>query len=737
MKRVVQGLAGLVFGLGLVEVAFTVRDNGAFPHVNFYLPDAELGLVLEPGATERISFSGNPVTSVRINQAGFRGEDWPAPSARELVVVGDSQVFGLGVEEDETFSARLAEAWDGTVINAGVPTYGPLEYSAVARRLVAERKPRMVIYTVNMVNDLFEWDAPNTDRHAEWDGWAVRSETAPGGLLPLPGRRFVSRHSHALFAWRSLSAQAATGARAGLPSEGTWTDLVDHGRLARESAEARHADVDERRKQVAQVQQELDEVQATLGRQVAETMDALTGTVEDRKILMQALQGHPGDIVGVDYGEEAREVAVTAELMRQGARYREKVIARLKQRRDLDIAAIDANLGKREELEAARQAAVSAALAEDGLRLSVLAPELEALRDFCADHGTELVVLVLPVDVQVAVEEWFKYDVDEPVDMEPSLVLLDDLHADAAALGLRTVDPLRKLRQAEPGAFLHGDIHLTPKGHAAVAEAVFEVLGQPAPVARPVPGLPEGRTWMPRQEDWLRTPENLVRGSSAAHCETVRIDEWLRLTCKAAPGRKPVGATVVRGDHGEAWVTATRDAINLVVPLFPGEELEAVLYWAGFGQTLTVSWEGEEARMALGPVDRSVSLERTVAERALDAKLCGCYGEVRGEKVCETHGPAELEPDRLDHYPLSWVRACESTCTHMFGGNLAECADTYGDDCPGFVACAEGRLTALPECNDGEVRVGGSGTCLPLCDEDTPCADGDSCHPYQGTGVCW
>ena len=52
MKRVVQGLAGLVFGLGLVEVAFTVRDNGAFPHVNFYLPDAELGLVLEPGATE-------------------------------------------------------------------------------------------------------------------------------------------------------------------------------------------------------------------------------------------------------------------------------------------------------------------------------------------------------------------------------------------------------------------------------------------------------------------------------------------------------------------------------------------------------------------------------------------------------------------------------------------------------------------------------------------------------------
>ncbi|HSO34554.1 MAG TPA: hypothetical protein VLT33_18600, partial [Labilithrix sp.] len=88
---------GLGLGLGLViaEVAFSVRDHGAFPHLNIYVEDAQRGVRLRPGATEKISFSNNPVTSVRINDEGYRGPAWPAPAADEVVVVGDSQVFGL------------------------------------------------------------------------------------------------------------------------------------------------------------------------------------------------------------------------------------------------------------------------------------------------------------------------------------------------------------------------------------------------------------------------------------------------------------------------------------------------------------------------------------------------------------------------------------------------------------------------------------------------------------------
>jgi hypothetical protein len=41
----------VALGLVLAEVAFRVRDHGAFPHVNFYVEDAALGTRLGPNAS--------------------------------------------------------------------------------------------------------------------------------------------------------------------------------------------------------------------------------------------------------------------------------------------------------------------------------------------------------------------------------------------------------------------------------------------------------------------------------------------------------------------------------------------------------------------------------------------------------------------------------------------------------------------------------------------------------------
>ena len=120
-KRLIQVLTGLILGFGVAEAIFYSIDQAAFPHVNVYVPDAELGLRLEPGASEYIAIHDNPRFHIRINEDGFRGEALPSPQADEILVVGDSQVFGLGVEEDQTFSALLAEKTGRTVINAGVP----------------------------------------------------------------------------------------------------------------------------------------------------------------------------------------------------------------------------------------------------------------------------------------------------------------------------------------------------------------------------------------------------------------------------------------------------------------------------------------------------------------------------------------------------------------------------------------------------------------------------------------
>src|SRR5690606_37346309 len=109
-----QLLIGLTLGLAITEYAFSARDGGPFPHV----PDPELGVRLEPGASMTFQLRPNPPSEIHVNSRGYRGGEWPAPGGDEVIVVGDSQVFGLGVGDDQTFSAKLAALAGRPVINA-------------------------------------------------------------------------------------------------------------------------------------------------------------------------------------------------------------------------------------------------------------------------------------------------------------------------------------------------------------------------------------------------------------------------------------------------------------------------------------------------------------------------------------------------------------------------------------------------------------------------------------------
>ena len=239
---VLRVVAGLAVGLGLSELGFRLRDHGAFPHLNLYRADAELGVRLLPGAAMKLAFGGNPITTVRVNQAGLRGDELGPPGSDEVVVVGDSQVFGLGVEEHETASSKLGAMLPGAqVINAGVPTYGPPEYEKVLAELLEKRKPKRVVYVVNMANDLFEAERPNRERHSVWDGWAVRRETAPTKVASFPGREALFRRSHAVFALRRWWYLRQSPVEAfSTPSEGTFHDIsAAAARAAEEHLRAR------------------------------------------------------------------------------------------------------------------------------------------------------------------------------------------------------------------------------------------------------------------------------------------------------------------------------------------------------------------------------------------------------------------------------------------------------------------------------------------------------------------
>jgi hypothetical protein len=683
LRRIALASAGVLVALVVVELGFRVRDHGAFPHLNLYRADAQLGVRLLPGATEKISFSRNPVSRVRINQAGYRGPEWPARAEGEILVVGDSQAFGLGVDEADAFAWRLGERLHRPVANAAVPTYGPEEYNAVLAELLPSRRPRTVVYTINLANDLFESAHRNTTRHAVWDGWAVRKEHAPSSVAWFPGRSLLYRHSHAFFALRGLWFQRHGGAdEAAVPSEGSWRDLVDVGKqIGDEQAQAHAAHEAERKKRdetLRQARQEIRKLDQTLGDAIAK---AIPDEGEDfpGAGTLRTARANPGDIVRVYYGEGSQPIPALAAEIQKAAALRKKFEDKLRAERDeATLQALARRDALDDELKALRAAPEQALRSRSPLR-----PHLERARKLCAEHGAELVVLVLPLDVQVSRDEWKKYGKVAALDMTATRVLMDDVLALAEELGARAVDGWPVLAAAEPGAFLDGDLHMTPRGHDAIATALARTLSGPAVRPSKLPSLPLGRSAVPTPQEWARAappPDDYDLSRSElrrAGCTILQVREWWKLSCPDSrlwleiPGRG--GPLVVNTDEGSSVVAPTIEGDRFQLRIF-GKKT-----WL-----LRVEWALGEPRFSSFMYDTPAKREAPVPSEA-ERSLCACHKEV--------HGAAD--------------------CTSLYGAAEAGCDRAYARDCRARLACARGDASAPPACLDGERPTDVTHRCVP------------------------
>jgi hypothetical protein len=711
LTRVLQVFGGIVAGLALAEVGFWWHDDGAFPHLNLYVADPKLGVRLRPGGEERLRFATNPTTTIRINAEGYRGADWGPPVPDEVVVLGDSQVFGLGVEEDETASAVLATRLGRPVRNAGVPTWGPVEYLAALDELLA-RKPRTVVAVLNFSNDLFEVGAPNTGRHAIWDGWAVRIEHAPSDVTDFPGRSWLYNQSHLFFAMRRAWWTAPEDWSAGVASEGTWSRVVNAAAERTEPVDGAAVDAEVAGRQT-QASRDRRKVEKSLTDLYFSVFPEVNATPEGFALDAVERNALPGDIVD-EHGavEEARSVAVTAQLLRQGADVRAGLEARLKtwadaHPKDKRATAIQEALAGREKSDAELSALATRVAEELGGR-SPLTDFVREARDRCRAAGAELVVAALPLDVQVSADEWKKYGA-EPQDMSATRVLLTDLVASAERLGVRAVDLTDALAAAEPGAFLDADLHMSARGQAAVAEAIARRMEGSRPIAYPGPGLPPGRSRVPTPAEMELAPEVVVKGSTKAHCSTRQLREWLLVWCmprwgdvKSPPpddapweyvyyeGKSslPEGIVVVAGE--EAMVGYVDHVYTaLLTPLVPGHPVEADFWWSDRTERLSIGWDGDTPTMAFGPSDADTSPSTQPCTPDLDHSLWfGDFGRGCDQKACDTRR-----------------------------------------------ACAAGTRAILPDCAEGSVNAGSAGFCHALCDEEHPCASG-TCSDWQGGRVC-
>jgi hypothetical protein len=684
LRRLAAVLAALVMGLLLIEGAFRIRDHGAFPHLNVYRADDELGVRLEPGAAEKISFSHNPVSSVRINAQGYRGADWPIHEAGVIFVVGDSQAFGLGVNEDQAFAWKLAHALARPIASGAVPTYGPAEYNAVLAEALPRIKPKTVLYTINLANDLFEAAHANATRHAVWDGWAVRKETAPAHVASFPGREWLFRDSHAFFAARGLWFRLEGSTEEGrVASEGGWRDIVGTSKeVAKQRADVEAMEKQERERRAAAIADAVKE-RSELDKTVWQAIEKVTGEgfEEIGPSTLRAARANPGDIVRLDYGEGSEPVPVTMQQIADAASQRRKIEMRLNELHENALLGALARQGALDERVRGLRAPIASALQ----RASPLYEHLARAKQLCDKNGAELVVVVLPVDVQVSAKEWDKYPGAQRIDLSQTRVLVDDVLDMASTLGARGVDAWPALAAAEPGAFLDGDLHMSEKGHAAVADAIARALA--APAKSKAAALPPGRSAVPTPEEWAAAKkptskdvfysEYLPRG-----CSMKVVREWMRFTCKGALVAKPGGAA-------DALIINSPGYASLTLGMIDGQSFTARLYGKEHGPMRFVWGLGEDTLEAYFSTDSQQTAKETAAAAAHqpsaeELQLCACHQKTTGA----------------------------ADCRELYGAVEAGCTRAYGNDCAPLLACTRGDESALPQCLPGEQLTATTHRCV-------------------------
>jgi len=154
LTLVLTGVFFLVIGEARMRAPFLV------PRLE-YEADRELGGRLRPGQTGYIWLANQSLQSppVTIDEDGLRGDgvNWDRPA---VICLGDSDGAGMGVNDDEVWTAVAERAVKGTsheveVVNACHPGHGPYQHAVLLERLLKKQTPRAVVVRVTMDDDSF------------------------------------------------------------------------------------------------------------------------------------------------------------------------------------------------------------------------------------------------------------------------------------------------------------------------------------------------------------------------------------------------------------------------------------------------------------------------------------------------------------------------------------------------------------------------------------------------------
>lgn len=197
MHKAWLAVGGTLLALLIGEVVCRLRFEDPFQGLGEFrnswrvvglTSDPELEFSFEPGYEGRMTLSGEYDVPFRINARGLRDDHEYAaghPGTTRILLVGDSFVFGVGVELKDTLGKQLERALNEAhlsqpveVVAAGVPSYGIDAYALLIERWVPRLHPDLVIVALYPGNDLLDYELKASDPHIVIEGMLVGQRQA-------------------------------------------------------------------------------------------------------------------------------------------------------------------------------------------------------------------------------------------------------------------------------------------------------------------------------------------------------------------------------------------------------------------------------------------------------------------------------------------------------------------------------------------------------------------------------
>ena len=151
--------------------------------------DPYLGYVYQPHRSREVR-SSDVAFSYSTDEHGFRNPS-PWPSRADVVVVGDSIVFGFGVADDSVWTRLLADRLPNhRLINLGLPGAAPQQFTRFYERFGIALNPDLLLFSLFPGNDLTdamafeEWSAAGSPgNYDQWRFFRGKLPHAAGGLI--------------------------------------------------------------------------------------------------------------------------------------------------------------------------------------------------------------------------------------------------------------------------------------------------------------------------------------------------------------------------------------------------------------------------------------------------------------------------------------------------------------------------------------------------------------------------